>query len=142
MHFADEIRPTEGLAPEDVKVEKRELDMAAELIEQYKGAFEPERYRDTYHDALCEIIKAKREGKEIVAPEVEEPERPTDLMEALRASIEAARTRRASGEEDGGGGRQLDRLSKEELYRLAKKADVPGRADMSKQELIEALEAA
>jgi DNA end-binding protein Ku len=141
MHFADEIRPTEGLAPKKVKVEKRELDMAGQLIEQYTGSFEPERYRDTYRDALCEIIKAKREGKEVVAPQVEEPEAPTDLMEALRASIEAARGRRETRAKPAGDGK-LERLSKEELYRLAKQADIPGRADMSKAELVKALRAA
>jgi phage gp16-like protein len=41
---------------------------------------------------------------------------------------------------DGDG--KLERLSKEELNRLAKKADIPDRADMSKAELVEALRAA
>jgi Rho termination factor, N-terminal domain len=45
---------------------------------------------------------------------------------------------RADGEEDG----ELERLSKDQLYELAKEADIPGRADMSKQELLDALKAA
>jgi DNA end-binding protein Ku len=31
MHFADEVKPPEGIAPEGIKVEKRELDLAKEL---------------------------------------------------------------------------------------------------------------
>jgi DNA end-binding protein Ku len=112
MHFADEIRPVEGLAPEGADVSKQELGMAAQLIEQYSGEFEPEQYRDTYRDALCEIIKAKRRGEEVHAEVAPEPEAPTDLMAALRASLESAH-RRGSGivtrDEEGNG--DLDALS-------------------------------
>lgn len=104
---------------------------------------EPEQFRDTYRDALCEIIEAKRKGEEVhVAEKPEEKEAPTDLMAALRASVEAAQRRRGGkselADEDG----ELDGLSKEELYRLAKEADIPGRSDMSRDELAEALRAA
>jgi DNA end-binding protein Ku len=141
MHFADEIRSTEGIALGDVKLDKSELEMAAQLIEQYSGKFKPEEYRDTYRDALCEIIQAKRKGEEVRVEAEPEPEAPTDLMAALRASVEAARGRRRpaptrNGNED------LKGKSKEELYALAKKADIPGRSDMSKEQLLEALRAA
>jgi DNA end-binding protein Ku len=139
MHFADEIRPVESLAPEDADVSKDELGMAAQLIEQYTGEFAPERYRDTYRDALCEIIEAKRKGEEIRVETPAEPEAPTDLMAALRASVEAARGRRPGLVAEEG---ELDDLSKEELYELAKEKDIPGRSDMSKQQLVEALRAA
>ena len=78
------------------------------------------------------------------APEVEEPEAPADLMAALRASVEAVQRGRSGGrprEREGRDG-DLSRLSKDELYELAKEADIPGRADMSKQELVKALKAA
>jgi DNA end-binding protein Ku len=139
MHFADEIRSPEGLAPSDGEVNKQELEMAAQLIEQFKGDFKPEEYRDTYRDALCEIIEAKRKGKEVrVEPEAE-PEAPTDLMSALRASVEAARRNRAPRRSSSG---DLESRSKDELYKLAQDADIPGRSDMSKEELVEALRAA
>jgi DNA end-binding protein Ku len=141
MHFADEIRSTEGIAPGDVKPDKSELEMAAQLIEQYSGKFKPEEYRDTYRDALCEIIEAKRKGEEVRVEVEPEPEAPTDLMAALRASVEAARGRRrpASARK---GTEDLQGKSKEDLYELAKKADIPGRSDMSKEQLLEALRAA
>jgi DNA end-binding protein Ku len=139
MHFADEIRAAEEFAPKEAKVEKKELEMAARLIEQYQGEFRPEDYRDTYRDALCEIIEAKRKGKEIRVEAEPEPEAPTDLMAALRASVEAARRERPSRRSSNG---DLASKSKEDLYELAKKADIPGRSDMSKEELVEALRAA
>jgi DNA end-binding protein Ku len=141
MHFADEIRSTEGIAPGDVKLDKSELEMAAQLIEQYSGKFKPEEYRDTYRDALCEIIEAKRKGEEVRVEVEPEPEAPTDLMAALRASVEAARGRRRPASARNGS-EDLEGKSKEELYELAKKADIPGRSDMSKEQLVEALRAA
>ena len=141
MHFADEIRSTEGIAPGDVKLDKSELEMAAQLIEQYSGKFKPEEYRDTYRDALCEIIEAKRKGEEVRVEVQPEPEAPTDLMAALRASVEAARGRRRPASARNGS-EDLKGKSKEELYELAKKADIPGRSDMSKEQLLEALRAA
>jgi DNA end-binding protein Ku len=140
MHFADEIRPVEELAPKDVEVNKQELGMAEQLIEQFSGTFDPGEYRDTYRDALCEIIEAKRKGEEIRVEQEPEPEAPTDLMAALRASVDAARGRGSgvAAADDGG----YDGMSKEELYELAKKADIPGRSEMSKKELADALKAA
>jgi DNA end-binding protein Ku len=145
MHFADEIRPTDEVAPGDTKVERQELTLAESLIEQYTGTFEPEQFRDTYRDALCEIIRAKQKGEVVRAPEVGAEEPPTDLMAALRASVEAAERRRRRGPKRAGNGDRADELeglSKGELYELAKEADIAGRADMSKQELVKALKAA
>ena len=138
MYFADEIRPVDEIKPKNANVEDAELKMAARLIESFSGAFEPGKYRDSYRDALCEIIAAKRKGKEVHREAPEEPEKTPDLMAALRASLEAVEGRRP-GRAAGDG---LDGLSKDELYERAKRADIPGRADMSKDELIEALKAA
>jgi DNA end-binding protein Ku len=141
MYFADEIRPIDEIKPKKARLSKDELRMAEQLIGSFEGSFKPEQYKDTYRDALCEIIKRKRKGEEVHVEPVEEPEEVPDLMAALRASLEAAGGRsRSNGKKRGG--KQLATLSKQELYEQAKKADIPGRADMSKDELIEALEAA
>ena len=149
MYFADEIRPIEGIAPDGAKVDERELEMAGQLVESFSGKFEPEKYEDTYRDALCEIIKAKRKGQEPKPAKAKTPDAPADLMAALRASLEASQRRRGgrspSGNvagADGDAGGDLESLSKDELYDRAKAADIRGRADMSKEELIEALKAA
>lgn len=97
MHFADEIRSAEGLKPKGVRVGKDEREMAIELVRRFEGPFEPEKYRDTYRDALCEIIKAKERGETVAVQEPEEEPAPADLMSALRASVEAAKTTRKKG---------------------------------------------
>jgi DNA end-binding protein Ku len=145
MYFADEIRPIDEIKPRKRAVDKRELAMASKLIEAYSGKFEPGKYKDTYRDALCEIIKAKRKGEEIHRPEEpEEQEGPPDLLAALRASVEAAGRGRRGGRRAArsNGGDALEKLSKDELYERAKKADIAGRSEMSRNELIKALKAA
>src|SRR6476620_8086017 len=65
MYFADEIRPLDELEVPKASASKEELAMAEQLIENFAGDFEPKKYEDTYRDALCEIIRAKRAGKEV-----------------------------------------------------------------------------
>jgi DNA end-binding protein Ku len=97
LHFADEIRESDGIASEGQRVGKREKDMALELIEHFRSSFEPERYRDTYREQLLALAKAKERGDEVhEAPEPAEEEEPVDLMEALRASVEQAKRGRRS----------------------------------------------
>jgi DNA end-binding protein Ku len=144
MYFADEIRPLDEIKPPRTEVSKEELAMAERLIDNFAGDFEPNKYEDTYRDALCEIIRAKRAGKEVHAIAEAEEAAPPDLLAALRASIEAAggrrsrRQRRARASRNGSR-RDLSGLSKAELDERARKAKIPGRSKMSKDELIEAL---
>ena len=53
--------------------------------------FEPEKYKSRQRQALEEIIQRKIQGKQIVAEPEKAPE-VIDLMEALRRSVERAKT--------------------------------------------------
>jgi DNA end-binding protein Ku len=94
MFFADEIRPTDEIAPKKAKVDERELEMASQLIDRFAGEFDPAKYHDTYRERLLEIIEAKHNGKEVHVEPVEAAEEPEDLLAALRASLDAAKSRR------------------------------------------------
>lgn len=142
MYFADEIRPVDEVAAKNAKVDERELRMAAQLIDSFSGAFEPEKYEDTYRDALCEIINAKRKGSEVHHEARPPEERPTDIMTALRASLEATQRRRGGKQEAKNGDAELAELSKDELLERARAADLKGRSQMSKHELVHALQRA
>ncbi len=142
LHFADEIRPIDEIKASRTRVSKEELQMAERLIESFTAEWKPEKYKDTYRDELCAIIKAKRQGKDVhAAPDVEE-EAPTDLMTALRESIERSRgggeRRRRNGRRASGNG-DLGDLSKHELDERAKAAGIQGRSKMTKAELVRAL---
>jgi DNA end-binding protein Ku len=97
MFFANEIRDVKEIKPKKATVGKAELEMAQELIDRFTGKFKPEKYKDTYTAALKKVVKAKQQGKDVhAAPaEAEEAEAP-DLMEALQASIGAARKKRTA----------------------------------------------
>jgi DNA end-binding protein Ku len=91
LHYADEIRPVDELKASRTRVSAEELKLAARLIESFTTDWKPEKYKDTYRDELCAIIRAKQKGKDVhAAPEVEE-EAPSDLLTALRESIARSR---------------------------------------------------
>ncbi|MFP5450883.1 MAG: Ku protein [Thermoleophilia bacterium] len=91
MYFADEIRSSEGIAPERSMgdVDDAELEMATKLIGSYAGDFDASKYRDRYRERLMEIIEAKREGGAVAPAAPAEEGAAPDLMAALRASLEA-----------------------------------------------------
>ena len=94
MYFADEIRPTKGIAPKGVKVSKAELEMAEALIDRFTSRFDHSRYEDEYRKKLLRIVKRKQKGEEVHAPAPEKEDGSPDLMAALRASVEAAKKSR------------------------------------------------
>ena len=95
MFYADEIRATDDLdMPEDATLGEKELQMAKSLVDMLTGDFAPEKYHDNYRAALLELIERKSEGQEITRP-APVAGKVTDLMEALRASVEAARREKA-----------------------------------------------
>jgi DNA end-binding protein Ku len=100
MLWPDEVRTPEfSFLDEDVQVRAPELAMAGNLIESLSGDFEPGEFHDDYRAALEELIEAKVEGQEIVAPTAGKADTGAvvDLMAALRASVEAAKSRQAGG---------------------------------------------
>jgi DNA end-binding protein Ku len=92
MYWPDEIRPAEfeelDKAP---KVRDQELKMAQSLIDSLTDDWHPEEYKDEYREALLDIVEKKVAGEEIEVVEEAEPTKVADLMEALKASVEAAR---------------------------------------------------
>jgi DNA end-binding protein Ku len=96
MYFADEIRPVKGIAPKGQRVAKEELAMATALIDRFTSSFDHEKYRDEYTDKLLDVIKRKRKGEEIHAAAPVEEEAAPDLLEALRASVDAAKSKKST----------------------------------------------
>jgi DNA end-binding protein Ku len=93
LYYGDEIRnPHDSLdhLPESADTSGREFDMARTLIESMSAPWQPEDYQDTYTDRVRRLIEDKRAGNEVV-PESAPPEATdvTDLLEALRRSVEA-----------------------------------------------------
>ncbi|HEY7541893.1 MAG TPA: Ku protein [Methylomirabilota bacterium] len=90
MRFAHEIRPQKDL---DLPASGRgwsesEMKLARQLVDTLSGDWNPAEYRDTYSDALRKVIEAKVEGKDTAVSERPAPAKVTDLMEALKRSLE------------------------------------------------------
>jgi DNA end-binding protein Ku len=105
MLFADEVVDPARLddlpSAEDVETSSRELDIAKQLVESLAGEFEPDKYHDTYREAVLEMIEKKAAGEEIaIQPETEEAAPVPDLMSALKASLDAVRERTGADEDE------------------------------------------
>lgn len=96
MFWPDEIRAAEFEELEGkVEIRPEEITMAENLIENLTRPFESEDYVDSSREVIEEAARKKIEGEEIVAPESPEPTKVVDLLDALKASVEA--TKRKAG---------------------------------------------
>ena len=74
----------------DLKLPDEMRELASHIVDSKSGHFEPEKFVDHYETALVSLIKAKQAGRIIEAPKEEAaPRRVVNLIDALRASIEA-----------------------------------------------------
>jgi DNA end-binding protein Ku len=97
LRFAEEIRDTAELdLPPKTAIKPTELKVAKALIDQLTPKkFSIEKYKDTYHNELMKLIKAKSKGKQVVEPKFKVVKSNTkDLMAQLKASLEADKPKR------------------------------------------------
>jgi DNA end-binding protein Ku len=94
MLWPDEVRTPDFsfLQQDSPQVREQELTMAGQLIDSLsEPVFEPDRYQDSYRQALENLIDAKIEGEEVTTPPgVEQTAEVVDLISALQASVKAA----------------------------------------------------
>ena len=92
LHHDAEIRSIdaiEELNSVPTKVKPEEMKLAKQVISTFDAELNLKDYKDEYKEGLRKIIDAKIAGEEIVAPEVQEPARVVDLMEALKRSLDS-----------------------------------------------------
>ena len=94
MHFSTELLDsTEIKVPGNVKLAKKELDMAKELVASMTGKWNPEGYKDDYREALMDVIEEKvaAGGKDLKPSKKGAPAKATnviDLVSILQQSIQ------------------------------------------------------
>ena len=93
MRFHDEVVEPDDLdLPQPQKqVTDKEAKMADALVSSLRTEFDPTEYDDTYRERVLEVVEAKAQGKQIVAPETSEETGDTDLMALLEQSVSGAR---------------------------------------------------
>jgi DNA end-binding protein Ku len=114
MFWPDEIRtPSFEVLDESVELRPQEIRMARSLIDSLTDAFEPEEFTDEYRAALEELVQKKVQGEEITYAEEAEPSKVVDLMDALRASVEAAKAGKPAPERKTTGSRRRKKAAGE-----------------------------
>ncbi|MGD9496524.1 MAG: Ku protein [Armatimonadota bacterium] len=96
MRFAEQVRPTQelGLDLDEIEMRDEELEVAIQLIDAMTEQFDPTQYRDEYLERVRELLKAKAEGEEYVAPKpVEERVEVAGLVDALKKSLERVKSK-------------------------------------------------
>ncbi len=92
LHHEAEIRSidqVDELQAVPSKVKPEEIKLAKQVIATFDRPLDLKNYKDEYSQGLRQIIEAKIAGQDVVAPEVQEPTKVVDLMDALRRSLDA-----------------------------------------------------
>jgi DNA end-binding protein Ku len=78
-------------AVESTEVKESELELARQVIDSLSGEFEPSELTSEYRRDLRALLEAKLRGEELAVPEPVAEAPVIDLMEALKASVAAAK---------------------------------------------------
>ncbi|CAL9677786.1 Non-homologous end joining protein Ku (plasmid) [Streptomyces sp. enrichment culture] len=100
MRWPDEIRDPTELLPPPVELSEEEIDSALVLMDTMtRDDLEGDDFKDTYTEAIAQVIEAKREDREPPAvPEPEQPAQIVDLMAALQESVSKAKASRGDAD--------------------------------------------
>lgn len=124
LRFSNElVEPEEFSFPSGKDIRPQELKMAEQLVSNFSDEFDPAKYTDQYRENLLKIINAKRKGKtvEFEAPPAPEETKVIDLMDKLRASLDASKSKGKTTATASSGGRKRAAATKSRS-RSAKKA--------------------
>jgi DNA end-binding protein Ku len=97
LRSAEEVVAVEQLAvPAGPEVRKAERDLAEQLLAALDAPFDPAMLKDEHRERVLELIQAKAEGRHVRKVQAPAPKPTSDLAEALRASLRAAKERRVA----------------------------------------------
>jgi DNA end-binding protein Ku len=96
LHYADEIRSFKEVPIDDAEIRQNELALAKQVIEQgASDEFDAGKYRDDVREQMLAMIERKVQGEDISVAPMEMPEhKVVDIMEALKASLNATGQRK------------------------------------------------
>jgi DNA end-binding protein Ku len=154
MYYSHEIRKVDEFRTDLSLVKEKELALATSLIEALAADFEPEKYKDDYRDNLLKMIEAKKQGQEVVATPEPQQGKVVDILEALKASLAAAKKPAASAQselaghavsqgclrrqsipllESDGDGRRLERSARGQFCGLHARVDQRGHCEVGRR---------
>lgn len=97
LFYEDEVRDVEEYGEfEETKVGAKELELACQIIDSMTSEFEPEKYHDSYREAVGELLEAKSKGQTLETPEAPAAKPTSDLLAALKASLKKGKAKPAA----------------------------------------------
>jgi DNA end-binding protein Ku len=93
LKYAYEVRAADAYFDEipDVKIPAEMLDLAEHILQTKAADFEPDKFEDTYQNAVVNLIRNKQAGlRERPAARAATPGKVVNIMDALRRSLEQA----------------------------------------------------
>jgi DNA end-binding protein Ku len=102
MHFASEVLSPEELNRPKTELNDKELKMAQALVDSMTVAWEPQKYKSEYREAVMELIEQKAQNKNIdVKPSAPHPAtNVVDLVKVLQESLnrnQSVRVKKSNG---------------------------------------------
>jgi DNA end-binding protein Ku len=99
LFLAEDVRSQAEIdeAVEAVSVKEPELELARQLIDSLVGEWDPGELESEYRQDLRKLLEAKLAGEEIAKPEPVADAPVVDLMEALKRSVAATKSRSGNG---------------------------------------------
>lgn len=99
MRYPYEVRKMADVPDlEPMEIDDKQVKLAETLVESLTTTFDKIDFEDRYRDALMEMVQTKIDGKQIISITEEETSTApvVDIMDALKASIEEAKKKKAS----------------------------------------------
>jgi DNA end-binding protein Ku len=89
LRYADEVVPVESLSLQKILLSEKELKIGSDLISQWTGPFEPQKFENEHEKKLRNLIEKKARGEKITVlrPRRLKPTEPDKLLQALEASL-------------------------------------------------------
>jgi DNA end-binding protein Ku len=97
LRHADEVLSAENLpAPRGRALDKKELNMAKQLVKMLEGEFDPSEFKDEYRERALDFIKKKAKRKAPRLKAVRSKRATTSLGNALEKSIQSLKKEKAA----------------------------------------------
>lgn len=92
LRYAYEVRESERYfedIPKKASINKEQLELAKQLIEQKSKPFDPKAFKDNYQQGLLDIIEAKLKGKKVsTSGKKPQADNVVNIVDALKKSLE------------------------------------------------------
>jgi DNA end-binding protein Ku len=96
LFYPNELHEANRAAPKSTKLPAKELELAKSLVQHLTSPFKPAAFHDTYRENVERLIRQKQKGQKISLVAKPKKAPVIDMMEALKQSLAAASTRKAS----------------------------------------------